>query len=544
MKSFKINRSAPLSNVANTVDDALDSFRKKAVEHPAPENLSNVAVSPVAPCAELQRQPHAHNVDFTHIDDFEGPTLVDGMQPSGEELGPRHPVDRTDSQVVMPPPAPKASKRQRSQRAPTVPSMLGSEAKASPKTANQTAGTRPMAKRAPDAEVSGEPVLKRVRTSRDAEGAHSRSPEKPSSLMATLNLRRKPTLSQQENKHFPDPFQRGYRKPSRHASQGSRKVDIGGSPVPQGMVLQDYATVLETFSQQAGLSADAIVESTAVTRKTAGAATLYQTTFPEAVLPPSHQPEIMSSNLKPVPGSPGAESQAITAIASANYRQPLVENQTELPSTDPFTSSEEARKQPRQGSSSSNFLDQLRGQAQAQLTTASELEQVEDPDKTLVEATRDTRPRRRVPSISTAASSESSPATDQSTASMRGLSTWRNALHPHQMNLFDELVAVSHRLVRHLVDRETAATGVVEDYRRRGLTLVEQMELNHAKQYQQYVDTLNQRKLRLRKDLSDCCKKLKESVGVVAAAQRERKECAKHHDDTADQLQDIMTKFC
>ena len=96
------------------------------------------------------------------------------------------------------------------------------------------------------------------------------------------------------------------------------------------------------------------------------------------------------------------------------------------------------------------------------------------------------------------------------------------------MNLFDELVVISHRLVQHLVQRETAATNIVDEYCNQGLRLVEEMELSHAKQLRDLTEGLRGRKKRLRKELSDCGKKLKTCTAVFREEKREgsKGECA------------------
>ena len=103
---------------------------------------------------------------------------------------------------------------------------------------------------------------------------------------------------------------------------------------------------------------------------------------------------------------------------------------------------------------------------------------------------------------------------------------------------------VSHRIVRHLVDHETGAREAVEDYRRRGMTLIEQMEHSHAQQYQQYVLQLKQRKKLLRKDLGNCKVQLKEAFAVVNGAKEERIREASRRDDEERQLQELMARFC
>ena len=549
MKSYRAKRHAPPPNVAGNVADALDAFKNKPAH--APVGKAMIELSPVKgiPQHELtanaSERPHEDDADYLNIDDFEGTTLVNGEQPAEHRAEPISIVKSTNSQAAMPPPAFKASELEKPHRAPTVPAMVESGPSASPLKRTQTAATRPVVKRTAQVEPIEEPAPKRMRTASVVEEEPARVPERPYPTEATLNVQRNSALSQQGIKHHAAPVKRASRKPSRQISQGSQKVDISGSPVPQGMVLQGDATALETYSQQANLSSDAVLGNIVITRNSTRLPNVAQT---RAHVEQNLQPRelgVLHSNAKPVPTVPDEQSKSSITIVRTDPKQPLVKDQIKVPLNDPFTSSEEARKRPRQGSSSSTLLNQLGRKASKQANAPKPVRlQDEDPDKTLVEPEEQIRPQQRKASMSTDSSSESSEDSDETTDTMRNIGIWREALQPHQLNLFDELIIVSHMLVRHLVDRETAATDIVDDYRRRGLHIVEQMELDHARQYQEYVKALNERKKRLRKDLSECSRTLKESVGAVVTAQRERSERATQHESFAEELQTIMERYC
>ena len=127
---------------------------------------------------------------------------------------------------------------------------------------------------------------------------------------------------------------------------------------------------------------------------------------------------------------------------------------------------------------------------------------------------------------------------------MRNIGIWRDALQPYQINLFDELVNVSHRVVRHLVDHETGAREAVKDYRRRGLNLIQEMERSHAQQFQQYVVDLRHRKMLIRRDLSDCKGRLKEAVAMIEVAKEERIKMLNTRGEDERKVRELMAQFC
>jgi len=212
--------------------------------------------------------------------------------------------------------------------------------------------------------------------------------------------------------------------------------------------------------------------------------------------------------------------------------------------TDPFTSSEYARKEPSKDSTSSIFAEQMRQQA-AQAASIRQQAASDDPDKTLVEpeVCRKTESK-RIESVSSDDSSETSASSDETGTTMRDIGIWRSALQPYQLNLFDELVIVSHRLMRSLIDRETASNEVVDDYRRRGTNLVEQMEQAHAQQYQLYVQELGQRKKRLRRELNKCSGQIKGAVAAVKEAKEKRTREAEKRVHEEQELRKLMADFC
>ena len=531
VKSFRMDRAAAKSNTAENVPDALAGFARKAPkekEERASDDNAPAAVSHPAPQDQPSNQQPRNDDEFAMIDEFESTTLVDGEDTANNVKA--APVTKhTASQVAMPPQTQKPSNVRKLHRAFTVPAMLGSDLAESAISTGKHDDTKHEKKRTLDVESSDGSDPKCLRT--DESVGRVRIPPQKQTVTRGKVLP-KPTLPQHHSKPMPEPTKRVSRKSSRQMSQGSQKVDMYGSPVPEGMIVPDKSTVLEHFSQHVDISSDLVDGVTTIAHRLTGTRKPHSSSKDHGLVRLSRQPEILSSNSKPVPAEPHEESQAITRTIRVDPRRPIVEDETRPPPTNSFTSSKEARKEPSQRSSSWDFIEQLR-----QMTAAKAHEQVEDPDKTLVES------ERRTSSLSTKSSSDSSAESEDSSTSTLDLALWRNALQPHQMDLFDELVAVSHKLVRHLVDQETAVESIKDHYRRRGLHIIEQMEATHAKQHQKDVQALKERKKRLKKELVECDKRLKGIVGTFESSQGERKD-RKETNAEEEQLLSVMDQYC
>ncbi|KAL8807668.1 MAG: hypothetical protein Q9200_004581 [Gallowayella weberi] len=222
-----------------------------------------------------------------------------------------------------------------------------------------------------------------------------------------------------------------------------------------------------------------------------------------------------SSNSKHGPSSPTAPSAMLTDI-QAHAVQPggrLVNVHTDavlVPATlhDPFTSPK-ARPP-------NSFLDRLRRKCQgvekdertapiAKLTDKPSDRRTWngiDPDATLVEVGDVPRPaktRRRATSVSRSISSldtsqQHSRSSQGSAAEEAARKRWRDALEPHQKDTLGVLYEVSHHLVGHLIDTETAAKDVVDDYQRRGSRLIENLANDLKKGVDQYVSKVKKRR--------------------------------------------------
>ncbi|KAK8186410.1 hypothetical protein BC567DRAFT_215833 [Phyllosticta citribraziliensis] len=75
---------------------------------------------------------------------------------------------------------------------------------------------------------------------------------------------------------------------------------------------------------------------------------------------------------------------------------------------------------------------------------------------------------------------------------------WEASLKPHQQNLLFVLSRISERLVRHLIDSETAIEDVVAAFEHDGMELVEKMEQAHQQEYELERGALTEAKRELK----------------------------------------------
>lgn len=335
-----------------------------------------------------------------------------------------------------------------------------------------------------------------------------------------------------------------FRKASRHASRGSQSVDINGSPVGDDVVVDGTRTALETFSRQAAIKSDPHFIDNVTSKKPKASKVTNIHSDVSLLPPPSAQSRKLTSNVKTRPALPQEHSRAITTHGRTESGRLIVEDEVSKPKKNPFTSSDEAQRLT-SGTNSSTFLQQLKkfAEEKKRATLPSQVQGDDDPDKTLVEHIPPSRVIKRHLSISSASSSADTSQTDKCNDTMRDISVWRNGLLPHQVDLFDELVSVSHQIIRHLVDHETAARDLVEDYRRRGIRLVEQMESSQTAQYQQYVSGLQDRKKRMREDLDRCSRKLSDVKATVEGIKRKRFKKAEQG-VVLEGMQSIIQQYC
>ncbi|KAK4999041.1 hypothetical protein LTR66_001849 [Elasticomyces elasticus] len=279
------------------------------------------------------------------------------------------------------------------------------------------------------------------------------------------------------------------RRVSRITLQRSARVDVNGSPyaIAKLGVIPELDTALGTFTRQTQQQPENVP-------------LLSFETHEPGTLPEQSDQEALSSNSKPFPGSPGAESKAVTAHAAERIvkQLPIV-----VQRTDPFQPP--SSNAPPQARKRTRFQEVLRMQVALPIGSLQQdhekvesqqrnLQSIDDPDQTLVESE-----EQQVIDISSNSSSlDTTPTKGQSLAEE---AEWKESLAPHQADLLNALITVSHQLVRHVVDAETAINDLVQDYHRNGLGTVECMETQHEKECHEYLQNLRVRKAKLAREI-------------------------------------------
>ncbi|KAK5148995.1 hypothetical protein LTR04_000214 [Oleoguttula sp. CCFEE 6159] len=206
--------------------------------------------------------------------------------------------------------------------------------------------------------------------------------------------------------------------------------------------------------------------------------------------------QLLSSYSKPVPHPPEAESKAISGHVAARFLERAVADATAKDTdkeNNPFAA-DPIKQQPKKITA---FTHMLQSQVQARSIAREKSVEVpiddptsttSDPDKTLVEQDED------VEMASPSSDSESSAPSTALAASPSDEMEWEASLNPQQRNIIDVLARISHRLVRHLIDEETAVADIATDYERDGTQLIENMQRAHRQEYDAWTAEFESRK--------------------------------------------------
>lgn len=533
------------NNVASDVAGALSDFTSKSGRGHVTEEARDGSSTTYDTCKPQPHQqiqhPHEDDDGFMDVDDIDESTFVtqatlplvlaqaqdDSIEPSEFSKGDSILNENDSPHFSVQPETAKPKVLRRSQ-------------------GNGGGSTSPAnisLKRSLAGEDTQQPLRKRVRvlSAKDVAGTQSLQDQSSAQYKSVNKVDRSSISARGMEAVAPKHAEPGSRKPSRTTSYGSQRVDMVGSPVPFGTVVPERSTALETYAEQIQMSSGSLPPSTKIPKKVSVPARIDEAALTQELAPPALDVARMSSNSKRLPSAPNEGSEAITGFARMNPGGPLVKHVEGSEQPDPFTSSEEGRLKPARTSSTSSYRLRIE-QAKAETEKRAPRDSVrggidDDPDKTLFEA----EPRSRLVAHErdrSVSSSSDSSYTDDSNVAQHDLTLWRNALLPHQANLFDELVNVSHRLVQHLVEKEVAASNIVDDYRQRGLALIKEMESSRQKRMQSLVGALVERKKRLRKELSECCGKLDV---LRSAAKIEQRSSSKQ---AAEGLQNVLDQYC
>lgn len=497
------------SNVAQSHEDLFTAFTTQGKG----TKFSHVLEQPRSSTQQKARQNQVRDEGFGNIDDYDGPTFFDqGPSPNRQGSQP------TISQLAMPPPeGPPREYQGKTATKAATPSRLSHTTRNSTPGRNEPDLVGQKRKHVDVINYDLEMLSKRAKPKEPMPRltAGAERPEKMARFNLTAPNQAKEVLQEPAS---PKLVARERGKSVRQASQGSRQVDLQGSPFPRGMAVDDRATARETYSQQVDLSSDSITDAVAKTTAKAVAKLADMTNV--IILPPRFtQPEILSSNTKPLPAAPHEESRAIYRRASGAEANQL---RTTEPTRDPFTTSfRGTRSSSRRVRPTTSFQQTLR-----KMHLESRPDPDDDADHTLVEEEDDNRrASRRCASVSTDSSSNTSTVSSKIDGN-DDIASWRDALKPHQSNLFDSLVVVSHKLVRHLVDHETAIRDIKSDLRKQGLQIIRIMEQSHIEAYKTHDANVVRRKRRTAKELKSREKALQALMQRTPSQRRERSQVA------------------
>ncbi|KAH7072941.1 hypothetical protein BKA63DRAFT_446111 [Paraphoma chrysanthemicola] len=231
--------------------------------------------------------------------------------------------------------------------------------------------------------------------------------------------------------------------------------------------------------------------------------------------------EILSSNSKPVPASPHAESMAISGHADGNdIDLEKVEADMQTAKLNPFA-------QARDNYKSTSFIRRLTGDVLyldrpepvddlTLINDDSEVLQLNGQDSQLRFRTDPPPPDAPSSHSSTSAESESSSQPPVPTSEAEELE-WEASLQPHQRALHDLLIKVSNRVLRHIVDNETAAADIAGDFANDSQHLLHEVLKRHNAAYAEVREDMETKRTTLRKELQKSAKSLAKERKRVSA---------------------------
>ncbi|KAF5850456.1 hypothetical protein GGP41_002679 [Bipolaris sorokiniana] len=243
---------------------------------------------------------------------------------------------------------------------------------------------------------------------------------------------------------------------------------------------------------------------------------------------------ILSSNSKPIPASPNAESTAISGHADCNdvaHEKRAGDSQTAK--SDPFTRRTKGRKatsflrrltgdestggysdpatEVSQDSPASRVVDLDLGIRDSTLTGDCRNDQQRTSEAEISPVHLDSSPPRMHSPISSHSSTSaeylfsSKPPLPSSEAEEIG---WEKSLEPHQRSLHDVLISTSKRVVRHIVDSETGLDGIAETFATDGECILESLLSRHDDDYKHVFTDMESKRGALRKELEYAIKRM------------------------------------
>ncbi|KAK4615854.1 hypothetical protein CLAFUW4_10318 [Fulvia fulva] len=640
---------ASSSNLASNVDDALGNLRRKPAKYPLrmlPEPEDNVAIP--------HRQQHAVRTEvdpvevdeFTNIDDYDDDddTLVPMFSP------PKSATPKLNAeQQVRPAPVKTRAANVRAgghvqrqvhggittepvtlEAVPPIPTQAGvseslpqkpqQPAPSKPKLIADEQGVKLPSKRLPPMDQENRPAAKRSKADISDDNIMDHGKRRTRAVQGPLQ----PDQSPSQGKAFGlmprqtepgRPFEKSVPAPiqipertrpvrarlNRQTTNGSQRVDMCGSPVPPRMVVGHAKTVLETFSQQAGLVSDRdAVERTLKKHLPQLPAGVQQ---PENDLryngPQFHQPQPLSSNTKPVPAAPQADSAMVPRLElSESQSEKFLDKRDDLARMlNPFSGSkkdaitqgseiamqavggmaeqldeqttliedayvlEEAdghttmiRTKPNVQQSQRPFSNRTSSEDDGDLSDddLSRLRAVasltrrqpeEDPDRTLVNDDDSNDFRDQVGNVPNQEAQHGLEDPEFSDPASDDLMAWRKTLKPHQLNLSNELIKVAQRLTKIFVQHENSLSRNAENADRQNIYDVGQEEIARAQLYATKMEELRRLKRAHKKDLKKCQSNLVEQLEQKKKEQEEREVKFAQWEEENDNLESLVSKL-
>ena len=113
------------------------------------------------------------------------------------------------------------------------------------------------------------------------------------------------------------------------------------------------------------------------------------------------------------------------------------------------------------------------------------------------------------PSSHSSTSAEEEPRTDPPVPTSEAENMeWEASLQPHQRSLHEQLLRISTRVVRHVVDNETALDGIADTYARDGKHLLETLVDRHNGEFATMLKDVEKKKVKVKKSSELLLKKL------------------------------------
>ncbi|OCL11588.1 hypothetical protein AOQ84DRAFT_423229 [Glonium stellatum] len=88
---------------------------------------------------------------------------------------------------------------------------------------------------------------------------------------------------------------------------------------------------------------------------------------------------------------------------------------------------------------------------------------------------------------------------------------WEASLQPHQRVVADMLTRISRRLVRHLVDSETALRDIIADYERDGYALIAKLGVEHPLDHAACLERIEAQRTAMAKEFREAAKRLEQA---------------------------------